>query len=257
MKKYLKPATLPWFVLFTGGIGIALRYWLLTAGVDTKGLLKTGHPAIILLWVITAITAAVVIYGCLPLTEANKYTFNFPASLNGAIAEGILALGILLACIFSLIGSADTLTVITAIAGFLCVPALLLCGFYRWKGVKPSFLLHGFICIFWTLRLVSMYRSWSPEPQLQQYIFALLSNIFMMLAFYQRTTFDANIGKRRSHAIAHLAAAFFCCLSIVGSRDWYLYIACALWATMDMCRMTPMPRRKNLQSKEDTNHDPA
>ena len=70
MKKYLKPATLPWFVLITGGMGIALRFWLLSSGVDAKGLLKSGHPAIILLWILTVITAGVVIYGCLPLVEA-------------------------------------------------------------------------------------------------------------------------------------------------------------------------------------------
>lgn len=252
MKKFLKPATLPWFVLLTGGIGIALRFWLLSS-MDANGLLKAGHPAGILLWVLTAITAAVVIYGCLPLLEANKYTYNFPSTPIGALGEGILALGVLFTGIFTLLDSPDTLSIATAVVGFLSVPMLLLCAFYRWKGVKPSFLLHGFACIFWVLRLISLYRIWSPEPQLQRYIFPLLSNIFVMLAFYQRTSFDANIGKRRTHAITHLAAAFFCCLSLAGSEDWYLYGVGALWAITDLCRLTPMPKKP----KKGENHEPA
>jgi hypothetical protein len=256
MKKLLKPATLPWFVLVTGGIGIALRFWLLS-GIDNKGLLKEGHPAAILLWILTAITAGVVICGCLPVVQANKYTYNFPANLPGAVGEGVLAASILVTGILSAAGSSGFLSVATAIVAFLSVPILLLCGFYRWKGTKPLFLLHGFVCVFWILRLISLYRNWSPEPQLQSYIFQLLANIFMMLSCYQRTAFDTGSGNRRTHAITHLATVFFCCLSIVGNRDWYLYIACVLWAITNLCRLTPMPKKASPAPKGDENHEAA
>ncbi len=256
MKKLLKPATLPWFVLVTGGMGIALRFWLLS-NIDNKGLLKSGHPAAILLWILTAITACVVIYGCLPVVEANKYTFNFPANLPGAVGEGVLAASILVSGILSVAGSSGFLSVATAIVAFLSVPMLLFCGFYRWKGIKPLFLLHGFVCLFWVLQLISLYRDWSPEPQLQHYIFQLLANIFMMLSCYQRTAFDAGSGNRRAHAITHLTAAFFCCLSVVGSRDWYLYVACALWTITNLCRLTPMPKKAPHPPKKDDDHESA
>ena len=256
MKKLLKPATLPWFVLVTGGIGIMLRFWLLS-NIDSKGLLIAGHPAGILLWVLTACTIGVVIYGCLPVVQANKYAFNFPASLPGAVGEGVLAVGILVAGILTLSNASGFLSVATAIIAFLCAPTLALCSFYRWKGVKPLFLLHGFVCLFWVLRLISLYRDWSPEPQLQRYIFQLLTHIFMMISCYQRTAFDTGNGSRRSHATAHLMAAFFSCLSIVGSRDWYLYVACVLWAITDLCRLTPMPKKAAPMPKKDENHESA
>lgn len=256
MKKLLKPAMLPWFVLVTGSIGVMLRFWLLSS-TDDKGFLKTGHFSGILLWIFAAITAGVVIYGCLPVVEANKYTFNFPASLPGAVGEGVLGIGILVAGILTLSGSSGFLAVATAIVAFLSVPLLVLCSLYRWKGVKPLFLLHGIVCLFWVLRLISLYRDWSPEPQLQHYIFQLLANIFMMLSCYQRTAFDTGSGNRRAHAITHLAAIFFCCLSIVGSRDWYLYIACVLWAITDLCRLTPMPKKAAPLPKKDENHESA
>ena len=257
MKKFLKSINLPWFVLAAGIIGIALRFWLLSTGIDKTGLLVSGHPADILLWLLTAATAVLVILGCLPLAQANKYAFNFPPSLIAAVGEGLLALGILVANILALIGSADSLSTATAVVGFLSVAPLALCVFYRWKGIRPTFLLHSFVCIFWVLRLVSLYRVWSPEPQLQNYIFQLFANVFMMLSFYQRTAFDVDCGNRRAHAISHLAAAFFCCLSLIGSRDWFLYGTCALWAIADLCRLTPMPGWKLNLPQKDNSHDPA
>jgi len=257
MKNFLKPANLPWFVLAAGAIGIALRFWLLATGIDNKGLLVPGHPAGILLWLLTAVVAAIVIPSCLPLVQANKYSFNFPAAPAGAVGEGALALGILAAAILSLQNFSDPLSAATAIIGFLSVPPLILCALCRWNGMRPRFFLHGIVCIFWILRLVSQYRIWSPEPQLQNYIFQLFANVFMLLSCYQRTAFDAGLGNRRVHAIFHLLAAFFCCLSMIDSRDWFLYGTCGLWAITDLCRMIPLPGWTLRLHKKDEDHDPS
>lgn len=257
MKKLLNATNLPWFVLAAGVIGIGLRFWLLSTGIDKTGLLVSGHPADILLWLLTAATAVFVIVKSLPLVEAAKYTFNFPASPMGAVGEGLLALGILAASILSLLDSAAPLAAVTAIVGFLSAIVLAFCAFCRWKGIQPPFLLRSFLCIYWVLRLVCLYQLWSPEPQLQSYVFQLFANVFMMLSFYQRTAFDADFGNRRAHAIYHLAAAFFSCLSLIGSWDWFLYGACALWAITDLCRLIPMPGWKFTLPKKDDSHDPA
>ena len=108
MHKLLKPSFLPWFALAAGGIGIGLRLWLLATGIDEKGLLTPGHPADLLLWLLTGVTMAVIIAVCLPLTQANKYTFNFPPSPIGAFGEAVLAFGILAANIVTLGGKRDS-----------------------------------------------------------------------------------------------------------------------------------------------------
>ena len=209
MKKILNPTNLPWFVLAAGAMGIALRLWLLYTGMDENGLWVSGHPAVILVWLLTVATVALVIVECLPLVEAPKYTFNFPPSPIDAAGEGLLGLGILAASILTLMDSTDLLPSVTAIVGFLSAGLLGLCAFYRWKGTQPLFLWRSLVCIFWVLRLVSLYQRWSPEPQLQSYVFQLLANVCMMLSFYQRTAFDANYGNRRAHTIYHLSAIFF------------------------------------------------
>ncbi len=257
MKKILNPANLPWFVLGAGTIGIGLCLWLMSTGMDEKGLWVSGHPAVVLLWLLSAATIAVVIVLCMPLVEAPKYTFNFPSSPVDAIGDGILALGILAASILTLVDSADLLSSVIAIVGLLSAGLLALCAFYRWKGMQPMFLLRGFVCVFWVLRLISLYQRWSPEPQLQSYVFQLLANVCMMLSFYQRTAFDANYGNRRAHTIYHLNAIFFCCLSLIGSQDWFLYSVCILWAVADLCCMLPMPGWKIRFLKKDADHDPA
>ena len=257
MKKLLKTTNLPWIVIAAGIIGIALRFWLLATGIDKNGFLIPNHPADMLLWLLTAATATLVVVKCLPLVEANKYSFNFPPSVIGAIGEGFLALGIFVKSIFLLIDSVSPLFTATAVAGILSAVLLALCAFYRWNGTKPAFLLHSFVSIFWVLRLIAFYQLWSPEPQLQNYIFQLFANVFVMLSFYQRTAFDADCGNRRAHAIYHLAAAFFCCLSLAGSEDWFLYGTCAGWAITDLCRLISMPGWKFSLHKKDNDHDPA
>lgn len=257
MKNFLKPAILPWFVLIAGGIGIGLRFWLLRTGIDKNNLFISGHPAGILLWVLTAIVAVIVIWGCLPLVQANKYSFNFPPAYTGSVGDCIFSLGILLASIQMLRNNADTLSFATAIVGFLSVPALVLSAVFRQKGIKPLFLLHALVCVFWLLRLIALYRIWSPEPQLQNYIFQLFANVFLMLSCYQRTAFDTDCGVRRFHAITHLAAIFFGCLSLVGSQDYCLYGAGSIWAFADLCRLIPMPGWKPHFPRKEKDHDPA
>jgi len=257
MNKILKPAFLPWFALAAGGIGLALRLWLLSTGFDDKGLLVSGHPADILLWVLTAAVVAVIIAVCLPLSQANKYSFNFPSTPIGAIGEAALALGILVSAVGALGRTSDLLSTATLGIGFLCVPALCFCALCRWNGKHPQFFFHGLVCVYWILRLVAQYRTWSPEPQLQNYAFQLFATVFMMLAIYQRTAFDANLGNRRKHAIYHLGTVFFCCLSLAGSKDWLLYGTCLLWALSDLCNLIPMPDWKPQLPKKGEDHDPA
>lgn len=257
MKKILNPANLPWLVLTAGGIGIGLRYWLLSTGIDANNLFETGHPADILLWVLTVVLAALVIYGCLPLIQANKYAFNFPPAILGAVGEGIFALGILSVSIEILRGVSDSLSSATVILGFLSVPALVCCAVCRWKGKQPPLFLHALVCIFFLMRLISLYRVWSPESQLQSYIFQLFANVFLLLSCYHRTAFDAACGLRRSHALTHLAATYFCCLSLVGCQNWFLYATGIVWSITDLCRLNPMPGWKYNLPKKDIRHEPS
>lgn len=251
MKKFFNPKFLPWFILATGSMGLLLRTWLLTDGFDEKGLLTAGHPAEWLLWLLTVVTLGLLAIGCLPLTEAPKYSFNFPASPLGAAGEIMAASGVLAVSVLNFSTKLDTFALVAFGAGLLAVPALGLCAWCRLKGNQPPFYLHGIVCVFWMLRLVVQYRIWSPDPQLQDYCFQLLATVFLMLASYQRTVFDADHGDRRMYTIFHLAALFFCFLSIPFCQDWPLYLGCGAWIITNLCSLIPMPNWSFQKSKED------
>lgn len=251
MKKYFNSIFLPWFILASGIMGFLLRFWLLSDGFDEKGLLTAGHPAELLLWLLTALTLILLTIGCLPLVQADKYSFNFPASAMGAAGEILAAMGLLAVSVLSFDSNLDAFSMAAFCVGLLCVPVLVLCAWCRLKGCQPPFFLHGFICVFWMLRLIVQYRIWSPDPQLQDYCFQLLATVFLMLSSYQRTVFDADCGDRRMYAIFHLAALFFCCLSIPGCQDWPLYLSCGVGAATNLCNLIPMPNWSFKKANED------
>lgn len=251
MKKLFSPRFLPWFILATGSMGLLLRTWLLTDGFDEKGFLIHSHPAELLLWLLTAVTLGLLAVGCLPLVQASKYSFNFPASPVGATGEIAAAAGILAVSILNLSTQLDGFAFVAFSAGVLTVPTLCFCAWCRLKGSQPPFYLHGIICIFWILRLIVQYRIWSPDPQLQDYCFQLMATVFLMLSSYQQTAFAADLGNRRMYAFFHLAALYFCCVAIPYCQDWPLYLGCSVWIITNLCNLIPMPNWTSQKTKED------
>lgn len=244
MKKLFNPANLPWFVLAAGGAGLLLRIWLLKTGMDEKGFLMPGHPADILVWVLTAAVIAVLLFCTRRLLQAAKYQFNFPQSVSGALGCVSGALGIAITSFAELVAYSDTLTLLTAAMGLVGAAALGYLGYCRQKGMHPNILCHTLISLYLMLRLISQYRHWSSDPQLQDYCFQLLATVCLMLAAYHRATFDANAGKRRPHAIYHLAAVYFCCLSLAGSESIVFYLGAGVWMLTDLCSLTPLPEQQ-------------
>jgi len=241
MTKYFNPIHLPWFIPAAGLLGIGLRIWLLADGFDHKGLLVTGHPAAALLWLLTALVLAILVISCMPLVQASKYSFNYPASYTGAVGEALAAIGILIACIQSFSEAVDGVAWVCLILGFLSVPALGYSAWCRRKGAKVPAVLHSIACLFWMMRLVCQYRIWSPDPQLQDYCFQLLATVFLMLSCFHRAAFAADLGQRRMSAILQLGAVYFCMISLPGCKDWPLYLCCGIWSALNLCSLLPMP----------------
>ena len=242
IKKIDKPAYLPWFALGAGVLGALLRAWLFATRAEESGLLAAGHPAEALLWILTAIVAAVVLFLTRNLKEAAKYSFNFPASLPSAIGCVLAAVGMGVTSVAEGIVYPDRMTVIASVLGVLSTAALLFLAYNRWKGQPQSILYHGVICLCLMFRLVSQYRHWSSDPQLMDYGFQLLATVCLMLSSYQNAAFDAGTGNRKLHTIFHLGAVYFCCVSVLSSENAVFYLGCAVWMTTNICNLIPMPK---------------
>lgn len=240
MKKLFHPTNLPLWVFITGGIGLLLRVWLLTSGIDQNGFIIPGHFAIIALLILVAGVLTGLFFLTRNLVEAEKYSFNFPASNVSSIGTFIAAAGIGLTSFAEVFTAGDTIEMLVAVLGLGATLLLVLIGYYRRLGTQPSLLLHLGLCVYLMIRLIGYYRHWSSDPQILDYCFQLIAVAFLMLATYQRATFDIDSGKRRPHAFFSLAAIFFSCLSLVGWNNIAFFLSTLVWQITDLCSLIPL-----------------
>ncbi len=242
MKQYLNHENLPSLTLFCGGIGLLLRLWLLSTEND-KGFITRWHISEILLVALTVLFLAVLMLATRSLTQGSKYSFNFPPSLAGAVGTLMAAVGVAITSAVELTAATETLARVCWFAGLPAACGLVFIAHSRWKGLHPSMLFHAYLCVWLILVLVCKYRSWSADPQLEHYCYQLLALVFAMIAVYQRAAFDANMGKRSSHAFFSLGCVYFCLLSVGGPGGWLLYLCLGAWQLTDLCRLSPMRRQ--------------
>jgi len=247
MKRILNPKYLPWLTLAAGGLGLLLRIWLYATGADESGLLVSGHPAELFIWLLCAGMMVYLWFASKPLAAAPKFGFNYPASRSGAAGCVLGALGIGYASVTELINRTDNLALLAAILGIVATTALLFSALQRYKGFQPNILPHSAVCVYFMVLLVSLYRHWSSDPQLQDYCFQLLATVCLMLSAYYRAAFDVNLGRRRLLVVSHLAAVFFCCLSMTDKSIASFYLPVGIWAFTDLCSLAPLL----LQPRED------
>ncbi len=251
MKKSITEKNLCPLTLGLGLLGLLLRFWLYSTGIDKKGLLIASHPANILLWVITPLAMGLLIFA---VTRCPKVLRKkFPASGVAAMGCFIAAAGILVANILELAESGDTVTQISSTVGVLAAVGLFYMGIRRKSGHRSSMAALTAVILYYMTHLVVQYRHWSAEPQLQHYLFPLLASVFLMLFAYHRSALDVTGKSFRLYIFFNQAALFFCCLSL-NTDTWLFYAAMAVWTATDLHIPLPkknVPAPKKLQLPQD------
>ena len=218
MKRFSYLRFLPLMTAGLGGICLLLRIGLYRLQ-EPSGLLPYAHPFHIASLGIGALTLLLIAAAVLPLKGSNRFVPNFPASRIAAWGSFIAGLLLLQAC-FAILDRADTrLNLFWAVSGFCAVPCLIFNGRSRQKGFRTHFLLHGSLCLFCLLSMLCRYRSWSGNPQLADYLYPLLSCVFLSLAAYYRMQFAQGQGRRGSLLFCGLTAGFCCICSLAGEGD--------------------------------------
>lgn len=253
MENNSKPNILPVITLGAGALGLYLQTWLYATGVDKSGLLRNDHPANILLLILTAAVMAVMIFYLHGVRDIPAYRYLFPQSLPAAIGCMVAAAGVVVTVIMELVQSPDTISLISCVLGFLTAASLISTGICRQKRKRPNYYLHFAITAYLMIHVVSQYRTWSSEPQLQMYVFQLLASVFLMLCCYYRTLLDTGVNNRRRYVFFNYCALFFCCLSLV-SRQWLFYASMAVWMASEQCSLAPRRRVVRMNLPENVLH---
>ena len=211
-----------------GLICLFIRQWLLQTGADDKGLLTAGHPGILISLLILAIALFVL---CLALRQQQVYRFR--NSALSIVSMVFFAIGYGSAAWKLLANRAQTLSVIAGILGILSTICALCIAVALFRKVK----LHPFVfcpfAIFLMLFLICRYQQWSSEPELQRYLFQLLSVITLMVSAYHRAALEADKKGARVYLLVSRAAVFFCIAALPGSVYGPLYGCSAVAIILD------------------------
>ena len=245
-----KTKYLPVVTLICGLAGCGLRLWLFGTGVDEKGLLVTSHPANALTFLLTGLTLVFLYLSVRKLRKIRSHKRLYPASLMALLGCVPAAVGILLTAWLELRLRQDLITTVTLVLAVLAAVSLILLGIGRKKGLRPNFLMQAILTVYMMFHLVSQYRLWSSEPQLQFYCFQLLASVCLMLCVFHGTILDTQVGSRRWFVFFNQAALFFCCMSLVGD-SWVFYLAMGIFCATNLCSLQDKPYTPKYLKKEE------
>ncbi len=242
MKKFINPKFLTIIAPFCGVIGFLLRLWTIGPGPDADGLYPPQTLAWVLLAVFSILTAAVILLGSLNLTKTGSYEHSYPKSLFGAIGYILAAAGILICAYQSMSPTNRILDKLTVILGFVSGVAMLAAAYFRFSGKKCPFILHTIVAVYLAVRAFNRCQLWSNEPQIGIFIFSFLASLSLMLAMYQRATFDVDLGKRSKSLFWSLLSVYLCLVALPGEKEMLFYGGMALWSITNLCSLNPVPK---------------
>ena len=222
--------------LLLSAAGTGLMAWLLKTGVDHKGLFIASHPAIPFLFILTAVQMFLLLLHMLVLPKENRPAHEPPVSNIGALGHLVGASGILFTSLSFVTEGPDTMELVLAVLGFVCVLCLGFVAICKLSGTKYACFPYVSVTVYFMVFLAYQYQQWSSETQLLNYFFPLLATVFLMLSSYYRASQTAREKRPRQMEFFALGALFFSCVAILGDY-WELFFSMALWMAADPCLM--------------------
>lgn len=226
MKRWISDIT-----FFLGLAALVLRRMLYITAADAKGLLLRGHPLSLAL---LALTAAVLLLICFAVRKQEESAVSEESTFPSALGHTVMALGILATVLSGGPRTTGYLGTAWRWLGFAAPVCLLAAGAAGLTRKKPFFLLHVVPCLFFVVYIVSNYQIWSGNPQMQDYLFALLGTMALMFFSFYTAALEAGCGSRRMALGMGLAAIYLCLAELANSTYPVLYFAGAIWIRAEL-----------------------
>ena len=231
----LKNMILPAVAVLFSAAAWFLRRELYAAALDSKGLLLSGHPLETALWAVVLGGGLALVLAASQLKGSDLYGDNFTPSIPAFCGNALMCATVLAMVLYQVLPMSEKVNLVWKALGFLTAPGLLWVAICRSMGKKPFFGVHGGLCVFLLLYLISRYQGWSGNPQMQDYVFELLASVALILFSYYCTAFEADSGSRRMQLATGLLAVLLCGAAIPCSEFPNLYICGLIWAATDLC----------------------
>lgn len=245
MNENLSRKLYPLLGLALGLLGAGCRFLLYALGTDEKGLLITGHPAAVLLWVVTAAAVAAAVLAAATFREDNKAPDETRRAIPEALGTILMALGVLSTLFLPEAGGIATLLRLHRIFAVLAAACLLTAAVFRLMGKPVPFGCYAGAAVFFFVHVVTRYRAWSGNPQMADYLHALGAGLCLSLFSYYETALTVGLGGRRQRLCLG-TLGIFCCIAAAARGEYPLMHLCgAAWILSVLLTVRPGESRES------------
>ena len=231
MKQLTKPSVSAAVFALGGVAAMLLRFWLLKAGVDDRGLLVTGHLGYILSYILCFALPVTLFF----VLGKQKRHLHFAPTILSAVGFFVQAIGFGIAAWTLLSYTTLAMRTVTGVFGIAAALCCVVAGIYAIRGYRthPLFFCPG--ALFFACFLFCRYQQWSAEPELQRYVFQLAAAVVSMFALYQRSALGVKMGSPRQYVLWSRSAVLLCLAAIPGSQLPLLWLCIAISFALDCC----------------------
>ena len=233
MKRNAGSKVLP--VLILGLAAFALRTGLYAAATDAKGLLVRNHPLELALSVLTGLALVLAALFAWKNKEPDCGEAKLGENMMAALGTVALGAGILVTVLLEGPVLGSNLVKVWWILGMAAPACLLLGTIVRLLGKRPLFLTLVAVCLFFLVHIVTRYQIWSANPQMQDYLYALLGTMALMFFGFYEASQAADCGNHRLRLGMGLAAVYLCMAELARSSCPVLYLGGILWVLTQLC----------------------
>ena len=239
MNENLSRKLYPLLGLALGLVGAGCRFLLYALGMDEKGLLVPGHPAAVLLWVVTAAAVLAAVLAAMTFREDNKAPDETCRSIPEALGTAVMALGVLSTLILPENNGIATLLRLHRILSVLAFFCLLAAAVFRLMGKPVPFGCYAGAAVFFFVHVVTRYRAWSGNPQMADYLHALGAGLCLSLVSYYETALVVGLGGRRQRFALGILG-IFCCVAAAARGEYpALHLCGAVWILSVLLTVRP------------------
>lgn len=239
MNENLSRKLYPLLGLALGLVGAGCRFLLYALGMDEKGLLVPGHPAAVLLWVVTAAAVLAAVLAAMTFREDNKAPDETCRSIPEALGTAVMALGVLSTLLLPENNGIATLLRLHRILSVLAFFCLLAAAVFRLMGKPVPFGCYAGAAVFFFVHVVTRYRAWSGNPQMADYLHALGAGLCLSLVSYYETALVVGLGGRRQRFALGILG-IFCCVAAAARGEYpALHLCGAVWILSVLLTVRP------------------